>query len=749
VAVGPALAPVDLAGQDPSLDRPPDDPVAPLSLPRPELRAHRTDAPVQLDGRLDEAAWAAARPSTDRWIQIGPEEGMPGTERTVVRIIYDDDALYIGAELFDPEPEKAISAGLEQDYDTGSSDILGIALDTFWDRSNGFLFAINPAGAVFDAQAANDQRDVNVSWEGIVEAETHVFEDRWVAEVRIPFATLRYRPDPGEQTWGANFSRRIRRRNEDTYWAPLPRQYRIYKFSLAGTITGLRGLEGGRNLWMKPFALADDRGGSLVADGGVGGDVGLDAKWGVTPQLTLDLTANTDFSQVEVDQEQVNLDRFNLFFPERRDFFLENEGTFAFWDTQLRNYRTGSSNRRFRLFNSRAVGLGPDRRPVPILGGARLTGRAGPLEVGGLVMQTRRRVDRLIDPPQDDGPLTDTLPAENFSVARVKVPIGVSGALGAMFVNRQTTAGGSAWNRSFGVDGNIALGNLVASAYWAGTRTRGQIDPGDRSTAMAQLAWRDPIWNVSGLYKRVGDDFDPQVGFVDRKGVERWFATVGAHPRPRGIPFVLELNPYVDLDLYTNLGNGITETRSVAPGFITTFIDGGTLELVWRDRFERVLAPFAVAGRQVPLGSYDFEEFSATYTVPASHALSGRVSLTRGGFFDGTRNSVGLQALYRPNVHWQISGGVQRNQLEVAGEPLDADLYNLRLDYAHDTRTFTSVFIQYNDAADELVANARFNLMHAPLSDVFLVFTERRSMAGEGAVLERGLTLKVTQLMTF
>jgi hypothetical protein len=205
------------------------------------------------------------------------------------------------------------------------------------------------------------------------------------------------------------------------------------------------------------------------------------------------------------------------------------------------------------------------------------------------------------------------------------------------------------------------------------------------------------------------------------------------------------------VDVYTNTGSGVMETRTINPGFITTFIDGGTLELSYRDRFERVLSPFPIAGQSVPVGVYDFNEFAATYTVPASHALSGSLSLTRGGFFDGDRNSLGAQLLYRPNVHWQLSGGVQRNELELAGEAFTADLYSVRVRYAHDTRTFASVFVQYNEAAEEVVTNARFNLMHAPLSDVFLVFTERRSTAGGpgSAVLERGITLKVTQLLAF
>ena len=255
VAVLSVAVPGSITAQEPVSDLP----VDPLALPRPELRALRIDAPIELDGALTEEAWARADATDPHWIQIGPDAGFPGDQATIVRVLYDDDALYFGADLYDPDPEAAIAAGLDPDYDTASSDLLGVALDTFHDRANGFVFAVNPAGAVFDAQTFNDQRDVSRAWEGIVEVETRLYDDRWTVEMRIPLSTLRYDPSPGEQVWGLNFSRRVRRRNEDTYWAALPRQFRVYKFSLAGTLTGLEGLGGGRNLWLKPAALVNTR----------------------------------------------------------------------------------------------------------------------------------------------------------------------------------------------------------------------------------------------------------------------------------------------------------------------------------------------------------------------------------------------------------------------------------------------------------------------------------------------------------
>lgn len=718
-------------------------PIDPLSVPRPSVQAARVDEPVVVDGHLADAAWLRARPAKDTWLQTNPDLGMPASEPTTVRLVYDDEALYVGVVLYDSETDRLSVPGLEQDFDTPSADIFGIAIDTYHDEQNGFLFAVNPGGALWDAQAFNDQRDLAPAWEGIVDVETSVNDSSWIVEMKIPFTTLRFNPTAGEQTWGINFSRRIRKRNEDAIWAPLPVQYRVYKFSLAGDLEGLRDLPAGRNLWVKPYALGERLSGARHGAVDADGDLGLDAKWGLTSRLTLDLTANTDFSQVEVDREQVNLSRFSLFFPERRDFFLENEGTFAFQDISIRNYRTGSGPNSFRLFNSRRIGLSSSREPLPIGGGARLTGRIGDrLEVGFLDMQTRTTNELL-----DEGEFT----AENFAVARVKAHLGGGSTVGAMFINRQETAGSgpSDYNRSFGIDANVEVArNVLVSAYWARTEDRTPVGP-DNDVAMGQVAWRNTFWNVSGLFKHVGDGFAPETGFIDRTGVRRYYGTLGVHPRVLGYG-VREVNPYIEIDTYTDLSDRL-ETRTLRAGAEVSLLSGGSITLTVADRFERLFEPTPIGQATVPTGTYEWIEPALRLSTAGNRRLSVSASAQTGDFFDGTRTSISGDVTYRVNEHLLFEVGTERNDLELGGESFTADLFTARARYAYDTRTFLTAFAQYNESDDELILNARFNLIHAPLSDVFLVYTERRSFTDDGgeALLERGLTLKATKLLAF
>ncbi len=719
-------------------------PIDPVSVPRPALAALRISDGISIDGVLDEAVWSQADTSTGTWIQVTPAPGMPATEPTSVRILYDEGNLYIGARLYDSDTGHLYVPGLEPDFDTPSSDLFGIAFDSYHDGQSGFVFAVNPAGALYDAQTFNDGRDVLPAWEGIADIRTSVSEDSWFVEMSIPFATLRFNPVEGDQVWGLNFFRRIRRNNEDAMWAPVPLQYRVYKFSMSGTLEGLTGLPRARNLWVKPYALASRLDGSRQPVTNTARDVGLDVKWGITPRMTLDLTANTDFSQVEVDAEQVNLTRFSLFFPEKRDFFLENEGTFAFQDVSIRNFRTGSSSRSFRLFHSRRIGLSPTREVLPILGGARLTGRVGErFEVGFLEMQTRELGG------SDGG---NSFAAENFAVGRVKAHLSGGSSIGAMFVSRQETGTGSTtadYNRAYGVDGTFNLfQNLVLSAYAAGTDERSPL--GEQTSAtMLQAAWRSDIVNVSGLYKNVGDGFNPGVGFVDRRGVNRYFGTVGVHPklRRRG---VLEINPMLDVDFFTTL-QGSVESRSITPRLNIRFMNGGSVSFNYADRYERLFEATSIAGAAVSAGTYEWRESSIRYSAPASEVLSGSFSLSGGDFYDGRRTSVSSRVKFRPNEHFSLDLAVQHNDLELAGTDFTADLFSARLRYARDTRTFVMGFVQYNEATEELITNLRFNLIHAPLSDFFLVFTERRSLVDgiTNAVLERGITLKGTKLLAF
>lgn len=708
-------------------------PIYAETAPRPTLEALRTSRPITIDGVLDEPAWGLADSATG-FIQTQPDAGYPATERTVVRILYDERNLYVGAVMYDSRPDKLRVPGLEQDFQTHDADMFGVVLDTYLDKQNAFLFGVNPKGALFDAQAFNDSRYVNRAWEGVVHRRTRIIEAGWVVEMALPLTTLRFKAGKGAQVWGLNFLRRVRRRNEDSYWAPLARQFRIHKMSRAGRLVGLEDLRQGRNLTVKPYVRGARETGEVrdASDRGNTGGAGLDVKYGVTPRLSLDLTAFTDFSQVEVDQEQVNLTRFDLFFPEKRDFFLENEGIFALGDVTERNYRTGSSLRQFKLFHSRRIGLSADRRPIPILGGGRLSGRMGAFEVGLLDIQTRE---------------SDLGPAENFAVARIRRWVLGNSDVGIMFVNRQGTSRGATdrYNRSFGVDGNFyLLKHMMVNGYFAATQ-----DPqlqGDAKAAWLQVAWRDPVWNVSGFAKHVGEAFDPSVGFVRRRAMRQAFATVGAHPRPAGGPF-LELNPYADLSVVSD-PEWRLESRLVRGGFGVTFMDGGTLTAEYNDRSERLSVADTIAGVALPPGDYGFAEASLEYRASGARWISGNVRVSHGGFYDGARTALTTTAVLRPDYHVSLDLLLERNDLELGGTSVSADVFGGRVRYAYSTEVFLSAFVQYNALSEELVTNVRFNLIHAPLSDIFLVYSERRDI-GDRVLLDRVITAKVTRLVAF
>ena len=712
-------------------------PIDPETAPRPEGIVARTLGAIVVDGRLDEGAWSGATPITD-FIQSKPNTGSPATERTVVRVLYDDTNLYISAFCYESEPDRITITSLERDYQSLNSDIFGVSLDTFLDRRNAFLFWINPRGAIRDAQAFDDSRTRNTGWDGIIDVKTIVADSGWTVEMAIPWTTLRFDPTGGEQAWGVNFLRRVRRRNEDAYWAPLEQREFIHKMSRAGTLRGLAQIRPGRNLTVKPYVKALRGTGDALAaeDRGNDYDGGLDLKYGITPRVTLDLTYRTDFSQTEVDQEQVNLTRFPLFFPERRDFFLENSGIFTFGDVRglSGDPRTGASLRDFTLFHSRQIGL-RSRAPVPIVGGGRLTGRVGAFDLGLLNVQTQSLGND---------------PAENFSIVRLRRKVLGNSDVGFMLGNRQGTGSfGGQYNRSFGVDANVRfLRNMVVNSYLALTRSNpagGEI--GDEA-ARFSVGWRDRLWDGSALVRYVGDAFDPGVGFVRRGGIRHYYGTFGAHPRPR-IPHILNLNPYVEGHYITDLG-GTLETRSARLGLGTTFLDGGRLTLQYTNRFERLDEPFQVRSNvAVPIGDYSFGEASATYVSSGGRPLSGRLTVSGGGYFDGSRSTIAANTQWRPNYHVSLDLSATHNALSVQGNSFTADLYSARVKYSYNTKLYFRGYMQYNAAADQLVVNLRLNFIHAPLSDFFLVYTERRDLNGNGAVLERFVTAKLTKLLAF
>lgn len=708
--------------------------VNPETAARPATTAVKATGPIAIDGRLDEPDWRRA-PVLSDFIQQLPATGMPATFRTEVRILYDRRMLYVSAVNLDPEPHKAIIAGLERDFNTGQSDIFGLALDTFHDKRNAFLWALNPGGAWRDEQVFNDSRTVVEAWEGVFWSRTRIIPDSgWVVEMAIPMRTLRFNPATGPQDWGLNLIRRVRRTNETSYWAPLDRQHRLHRMSRAGTLAGLEGLVPGRNVQVKPFALGGQAYGAQVgsAQRGNRGDIGLDVKWGVTPSLTADLTYNTDFAQVEVDQEQVNLTRFSLFFPERREFFIENAGSFTFGDTEERNYRQGASLRDFLFFNSRQVGLTPEGRPIPIIAGGRLSGRAGPMELGFLNMQTQAALGQ---------------PAENFGLARVKANLFGQSDLGVLVANRQANDGTvDRWNRTAGLDANLRFGELIVNSYAALSRASDTVSDG--SALRVSAAYRDRFWNTSAMFKRVSDQFNPGMGFVRRRAMQQTYATVGAHMRPawRGIQ---EVAPYALIDYYADLRGGL-DTRTITAGLDLLFQPDGQVQFTLADWFDRLETPFTVfPGRTLPTGSYGWREGSLLFTSSQQRPVFGTAGVSGGGFYDGTRRSANGSLTWRarPDLAVELVGQSNDVRSPTAGN-FQANLLGTRLRYAVNPNLFGSAFLQYNTQTRTFSTNVRANWRWAPLSDVFVVYTERQDIT-TGLRNERSVVMKVTRMVQF
>ncbi|MBL0169957.1 MAG: carbohydrate binding family 9 domain-containing protein [Gemmatimonadaceae bacterium] len=701
-------------------------------MARPVMQATRTARPIVVDGTLDEAEWKSA-PVLSNFVQQLPETGFPATFRTEVRVLYDQDNLYVASVNYDPSPQKAITVGLERDFVSTNSDIFGLVLDTFHDRRNAFLFIVNPKGAVRDEQTFNDSRNIVEAWDGIHTVKTTLQDSSWTVEMRIPLKTLRFNAQSDPQTWGINFIRRVRRVNETSYWAPLERQYRLHRMSKAGTIEGLSGLKQGRNLQVKPYALASNSIGAQVPSASLGskGDIGGDIKYGVTPSLTLDLTINTDFSQVEVDQQIVNLTRFGVLFPERREFFVENSGSFTLGDVVERNYRMGAALSDFTLFNSRQIGLTADGLPIPIVGGGRLTGRVKGWELGLLDMQTQR---------------AGATPAENFAVGRVRRNLFGNSDVGLLVANREATDSSGAFNRSYGVDANIRpRDNLIINTYVA-TSDASQ-STSDGSAGRLSVAYRDRFWNTSVMHKRVSANFDPGIGFVRRRDFQQSYATVGVHARPR-LRLIQELNPYVEADYYADF-NGAAQSHQITAGLDVFFQPDGELKLEvsdWFDRLDAAFTPFA--GRSIPVGRYAYRNAQATYTSTQRYPIYGSANVKVGEYYDGTNQAFGGGLTWRPRYDISFEGSYQHNDVSLKSGDFTADLAGLRIKYAKSTTLFGSAFVQYNTQTKSFVTNARLAWRYSPLSDVFLVYTERQNTL-TNVRNERSVAVKITRMVAF
>jgi hypothetical protein len=706
-----------------------------------KLPATRATGRIELDGRLDDAAWGAA-PVAKGFIQNDPREGAPATFDTEVRLVYDEEALYIGVFAKDDQPSGIIIHELRKDFNTGNGDSFQVVIDTFKDERNGYQFAVNPAGAKWDAQMSNEGRESNSNWDGVWDVHTRVAEDGWYAEIRIPFRTLKFSPAL-EQTWGINFQRRLRRLNENSYWSPLPRIHNLSRVSMAGTVEGLQGIEPGNNLRVKPYALTSS---SRVGQGSNDGDfdAGFDVKYGVTSGLTWDFTVNTDFSQVEADEQQINLTRFSLFFPEKRDFFLENSGIFQFGVASAGGGGGGGGGRQnpsqdMILFFSRRIGLSDNGAAIPILGGTRLTGRAAGLSIGALNIQQREH---------------NASPAANFTALRLRRDVLAQSDIGVMLLNKETD--GPHFNRVLGGDANFRFTQNLdvnfAGAKTFSPETAGQV-AGDDWYAKSSFNYNSNRWAFRGGYQLIGERFHNEMGFVPRRGVNNGELHVGARFRPnwswtRG--WLRETYPHWQIENFARQGGGL-ESRYIDWHWPVTFHDSTFIEVGVNPNVEVIRTSFPINSRRnihIGPGRYEFNENFLLVRTNAAAPLSfnGRYSI--GDFYDGYRRGYEVGGTVRANEHFNVSGNVSYNDIDLPQGAFTTTLVTGRVNYFLNTKMFLNALLQYNTDARQWSSNIRFNVIHRPLSDIFLVYNERRD-SRTGDMIDRALVAKMTYLIAF
>lgn len=715
---------------------------------RPSLTAVpiREGDALTIDGALTEALWQGLAPASE-FRQRDPDNGQLATERTEVRIVYDENRLVLGVICFDSEPDKLFGNQMQRDQPFSADDRFMWALDPFSDQRSGYFFEINPSGAMGDGLIAGAAMgggglggQVNKSWDGIWVARVRRTSEGWTAEIEIPFKTLNF--NPAADAWGVNFQRTVRRKNEESLWTGWLRNEGLTRMSNAGQLFGLRDLSQGIGLDVKPYvvgSVANAPGRGAPASQG-DGDVGIDFFYNVTPALKATFTVNTDFAETEVDQRQVNLTRFPLFFPEKREFFLAGANYFDFAPTPDTP-----------PFFSRRVGLTAGQ-PQRILFGAKLLGQAGAFDLGVLHVRTGDN--------EDEG-----APGEDFSVLRVKRRFWSQSSMGLLYTRRAP------------VDGTLAALDLVEDRHTAAgdvtlatPNFRGRYNletvgwfahttpvagAGDDSNA---YGWRvgfpnDP-WSADFSFRAVEGAYDAAVGFTPRRDFRRYNPDVGFNPTLSGHPFIRGLGFRAESEIITNLSNVlITRNHNVTP-FEVDFHSGDSIGVSVYNTTEQLETDFEISdGIVLPRSSrFGWTRYQVGARLSSRRAVAGGVEFSDGGFFSGDRRELSVEANVRPRPGINIGVEGEWNDVQLAEGSFSTAVYRV------DARTQFSPWIslgnnvQYDSVSRGIGWQLRFRWILKPGDDIFFVFTHNWLDDLETAryrVLDRRAAMKVVRTWRF
>jgi hypothetical protein len=672
-------------------------PAATAQEVRPEGWAVRTDSAPTIDGRLDDAVWEKAR-LLGTLTEVVPIEGAKPKDPTEIRVLFDSQAIYFGIRCFDSEPDRLISTTMERDGFFDSDDRIEMVLDTFLDRRNAFFFQVNPAGSKGDALITNNGQNFNKPWDGIWICKTSIDELGWVIEMSIPYKTLNFREGFG--TWGLNIDRFVGRRNERQRWASPSQDSSIFRIFQSGDLKGLEGMQQGIGIDVAPFLVGrhlDARGPN--PDEGFEFEAGLDAYFKLTSNLTASLTINTDFAETEVDERQVNLTRFPLFFPERRDFFLQDAGKFGF------------SNLGSNLipFFSRTIGLA-NGEPVPLRVGGKLTGRAGDYSIGVVGVQS------------DD---LDALDSQNMFAARISRDIGKQSTLGAIITRGNPLGTGD--NQVVGLDANYRTSafrgdrQLIANLWGLISDSEGVRN--DQSAFGAGLSYPNDLWNWSLQLFEIQENFNPAMGFVPRTGIRRYDGDFSYNPRPGNHirQYEYEVSASFATDMQDQLQSGKIELQP----FGVEWESGDELQIEFTRTEERLDGPFEITdGIDIPQDDYGYWDYRLEFESADKREVRVEASITNGDFYGGNKFQYETDLVWKPGPEFSASLGYEHSDISLVAGDFKVDVARMRLAKSFTPDLSWSNLLQWDSESETFGIYSRLRWIPAPGQEIFVVFNE-------------------------
>ncbi|MFC1713962.1 DUF5916 domain-containing protein [Candidatus Poribacteria bacterium] len=687
-----------------------------------QVQAYRTSQTIEIDGELDESDWSKAIPIS-QLVQVEPNEGEPTTQPTEVRILYDDKNIYFGFTCSDSDMPRLTANEMRRDgRDIHDNDNVYVLLDTYNDRRSGFFFRVNALGAMQDSAVTSSGASMNRDWNAVWKCDARIHEDHWTAEFAIPFSQLRFNQSD-ELVWGINLGREIPRSKEDAIWVPVSKAYggmAKYRTSDLGKLVGLEGVSPGRHLELLPYILPGVSYGDKESDEDEDEvntelDVGLDVKYGITSNLTADITINTDFAQVEADQEQVNLTRFSLFFPEKRPFFLEGAGLFDF----------GIPRASFRrpppmlLFYSRRIGL-EEGSAIPIIAGGKITGKVGPYGIGVLNVLTD---DAQVISEEDEETIID-VPVTNHSVLRLKRDVLSRSSVGLIAVNKQTE---DTYNRAGGLDFTYCpMDTLDFQGMWSRSfeqETSEEETSGDHEAWSLGGNWRNDFLRLQGSYMDIDENFNPGMGYLQREGIRRIHGEMRYAPWPKRFG-IRQIYTGPEIDYILDQDNELA-TREFSYLNWFELERGGSFVLSFQRTFDRLDEDFEIRdGIIIPLGDYSFNSYTTFMRTDGNRDVSGELRLSLGDFYGGDRLGLGAEANFKPSGRFGVEARYEFNKVTLPVGSFNDHLLGTRVVYAHSTSLYAKLFTQLSSEGDVINVNFLLNWIYRPGSDFYLVFNQ-------------------------